>query len=124
MGIPVFKPPPRRESESWEDYRVRCGPWRELTERAASQSRAAFGSGIGCVSGVLSLLRHRAGRKRVRAVSTTRRDTDELYEVALEVLCAIIESGTGGDKIEKVRAAWDYAELFFDELEVRRDGIV
>jgi hypothetical protein len=58
----------------------------------------------------------------------TRRDSDELYEyeVALEVLCAIIESGISGEvmKLEKVRAAWDYAELFFDELEARRHGIV
>jgi len=50
---------------------------------------------------------------------SAKRDHDELYEVALEVLCAIIESGTGGEKQEKVRAAWDYAELFFDEREAR-----
>jgi len=52
---------------------------------------------------------------------SAKRDPDELFEVALEVLCAIIESGISGEvtKLEKVRAAWDYAELFFDEREAR-----
>jgi len=53
MGIPVVKPPPRRDGESFEDYRARCEPWRRATLSAATQSRQSFRHGLVFVVGVL-----------------------------------------------------------------------
>lgn len=41
MGIPVVKPPPRRDGESSRDYLARpdVQEWRRLTEEAAAYSR-------------------------------------------------------------------------------------
>lgn len=53
MGIPVIKPPPRRDGESFEDYQIRCGPWLRATLSAARQSRQSLGHGLVFVVGVL-----------------------------------------------------------------------